>query len=247
MCNTFHLEFTDEKGIFAWATPLIREEFSGPTMKPGDKWKIHLGRCINLDQDDPHGSVFIEGLLEDACLFPLHSEKSDRKYARWETVKDGPGVWVTRLMESRDESKGDKSAKSDELENHEYVRLLQQWDKELENPDHHDDGPVVLVDGCGSRGFMLVDEEEEEDDEDEGELGGDTNHDTDEEMLSDSEAHERPDSIWTEHDVAEDSTGSGERESDDVAGSDWDSDEDLSGDDLNGLKTMNLCLRRYLY
>jgi hypothetical protein len=235
MCDTFHLEYTEKKGIFAWATPLIRAEFSGPAMKPGDKWKIHLGRCIKLDHDDPHGSAFIEGLLEDACLYPLCSEESDRKYQRWETVKEGSDVWVTKLMESRGEGMDDTSDdKWDERDSLEYFRLRQKWDKELENPDRNDDGPVVLVDGCGSRGFMHVDDDE--DDEDEGGSSDDANH-TDEEMLSDAEAVERPDAIWTEHDhVAEDSAGGVEQDSDDVAGSDWDSDEELSGDDLDGLK-----------
>jgi hypothetical protein len=211
-------------------------------MKLSDKWKIHLGRCIKLDREDPHGSVFIEGLLEDACLFPLRSEESGRRYERWETVKEkGSGVWVTMLLENRDDEGMDDESddKSDKLDcNNEYARLLQKWDEELENPDRVDDGPVVLVDGCGSRGYMLVDEDEDDEDEDgDGdELGDESDHDTDEEMLSDSEAPERPDAVWTEPIVASDLAGGFEQDSDDVAGSDWDSDEELSADDLDGLK-----------
>lgn len=44
MCETFHLEFTYKDGIFAWADTNIYDEFSGPLMKTGDFWKIHLGR-----------------------------------------------------------------------------------------------------------------------------------------------------------------------------------------------------------
>jgi len=242
MCETFHLEYTDEKGIVALATQLIQEEFSGPAMKSTDKWKIHLGRCIKLDRDDPHGSIFIEGLLEDAILFPLRSEKSGRKFERWETVKEGPGVWVTRLMENRDEAMDDKADDESDARdlNLEYDRLLQKWDEELENSERVDNGPVGLVDACGSRGFMFVDPDEEDEYEDEEESGNSSHNDSDEDMLFDSEAAEKPDAVWMERNVADDLAGGFEQDSDDMPGSDWDSDEELSGDDLDGLNHIGI-------
>lgn len=87
MCTTFHLEFTYEGGIYAWADPQLYEEFTGPPMQVGDFWKIHLGRRITLDEGDLDGSLFVENLLEDAVLFR----------ARWETKEETPGIWVTRL------------------------------------------------------------------------------------------------------------------------------------------------------
>ena len=90
MIETFSLEFTPQDGIFAWADQELFDEFSGPAMKVGHKWRIHLGRKIMLDEDDLDGSEFVEGLLEDALLFPMD-------FARWETVQEVPGIWTTRM------------------------------------------------------------------------------------------------------------------------------------------------------
>ena len=119
MYEAFHLEYTHEKGIFAWADSRLYEEFAGPAMKDGDFWKIHLGRRVMLDDDDLDGSAFIEGLLEDALYFPLRGEGSERKFEKWETLQETSGIWVTRLQENRmDEGDGDnedtKSRSSDD-------------------------------------------------------------------------------------------------------------------------------------
>jgi len=84
MCETFHLEFSYEDGIFTWADEDVYEQFSGSAMLKGDFWKIHLGRRIELDEDDLDGSMFIEGLLDDVLLCP----------SRWsseQTVRRGLG------------------------------------------------------------------------------------------------------------------------------------------------------------
>lgn len=70
MCEEFHLEFTYESGIYAWADSDLFDEFEPSCMEEGDFWKIHLGRRIVLDEDDHDGSKFIEGILEDALVFP---------------------------------------------------------------------------------------------------------------------------------------------------------------------------------
>ena len=83
MCETFFLEYSDEKGIVAWADADLYEGFTLPTngdntdsateekttIKKGDYWKIYLGRRIVLDEDDYDGAHFIEGIIEDGILF----------------------------------------------------------------------------------------------------------------------------------------------------------------------------------
>lgn len=100
MCETFFMEFTPQTGIIGWADAMLYDTFAGPAMQKGDFWKIHLGRRIDLDEDDLDGAHFIEGLLEDALLFPLRSDLSKRMHERWETVEETPGIWVTRPMAS---------------------------------------------------------------------------------------------------------------------------------------------------
>jgi hypothetical protein len=94
------MEFKQATGMVAWADSSLYETFAGPAMQKGDFWKIHLGRRIELDEDDLDGSQFLEDLLEDAILFPLRSDLSNRTQERWQTVEESPGIWVTRPMTS---------------------------------------------------------------------------------------------------------------------------------------------------
>lgn len=89
MCETFLLEFTPDTGIIAWADEGLFKEFSRPAMEVGDKWKIHLGRRIELSEEDADGAMFIEELLEEAVYFPSGSN------SRWITHEEEPGLWVT--------------------------------------------------------------------------------------------------------------------------------------------------------
>jgi hypothetical protein len=114
MCETFSLEFKKATGIVAWADPTLYETFAGPAMQKGDFWKIHLGRRIELDEDDLDGSQFLEDLLEDAVLFPLRSDLSNRTHERWETVEERPGIWVTRPMAFLDVEVNDNSDDPDD-------------------------------------------------------------------------------------------------------------------------------------
>ncbi|KAL5530972.1 hypothetical protein ACEPAG_3848 [Sanghuangporus baumii] len=102
MCETFCLEFTQEKGIVAWADDELFKSFSGMSMKNGDSWKIYLGRRIHLDEDDIDGAQFIEDLLEEVLLFPsshlrgpLGLERAKREM-RWVTEQESRGIWATR-------------------------------------------------------------------------------------------------------------------------------------------------------
>ncbi|KAJ7900392.1 hypothetical protein B0H14DRAFT_3423752 [Mycena olivaceomarginata] len=87
--RNLNLEFDAENGIAAWADEDLYGDYAGPLMQKGDFWKIMLGRRIQLEEDDPDGSLFIEALLEDALIFPT-------KRGPWETVEESPGIWVTR-------------------------------------------------------------------------------------------------------------------------------------------------------
>ncbi|KAA1466669.1 hypothetical protein DENSPDRAFT_868594 [Dentipellis sp. KUC8613] len=119
MCETFHLEYTPEGGIVAWADTDLFEEFSGPKMKKGHFWKICLGRRIILDEDDMDGSQFIEGLVEEAMVFPI-SESRRKPWGMWETVLEEntkDTIWVTRPVSGAfPESHGDDDTSGDEDE-----------------------------------------------------------------------------------------------------------------------------------
>ena len=234
MCETFHLSFSEQDGIIAWADHDIYEQFSGPAMLKGDFWKIHLGRRIELDEGDLDGSMFIEGLLEDVLLYP-HHWSSMKKYRNegWETVEESPGIWITRLMSAR--IMGDPDSGSENIDAEEFEELplelldpVDRYERLLDAPPAPDTGPVITSDE-----YELSDEEEES-----GE-GSDVG------MMDDSGGAWKagvPDAVWaSESDedevVVSDKDISGVSsqvdhclDMDDVD-SDFDSDEDLSGDE----------------
>ncbi|TEB28496.1 hypothetical protein FA13DRAFT_1711793 [Coprinellus micaceus] len=82
MCEEFSLQFTPEKGIVARLNRDLMDEFAGPTIQDGDKWKVYLGRRVQLDSDDHDGTFFIEGILEDALIY------WNKNTARWVTLKE---------------------------------------------------------------------------------------------------------------------------------------------------------------
>lgn len=96
MCEQCELEFSDKRGIVAWADDGLFDAFSGPGMQEGDRWKIYLGRRIQLEQTDRDGSEFIEDLLEEVLLYPLHTRKEPHRSEKWITVKESSGIWATR-------------------------------------------------------------------------------------------------------------------------------------------------------
>ncbi|KJA26529.1 hypothetical protein HYPSUDRAFT_84421 [Hypholoma sublateritium FD-334 SS-4] len=111
MCEEFHLEFSDDEGIYAWADEGIFAEFACPQMQVGDFWKIHLGRRIYLDEDDLDGSKFIEGILEDGLLFPLFEDSRKSDNGKWETREESPGIWLTRLKTEQESFSGSSASK----------------------------------------------------------------------------------------------------------------------------------------
>lgn len=126
MCEEFNLEFTDETGIVAWASPAFFKMFSGPGMVEGDEWRIHLGREIPPDESrqtawskgENPGFWFVASVLEDAMYNPLFPHSVSAPKFQWETVKDKDGVWVTRpkVAYNDDEEGEDDDEEMDEFE-----------------------------------------------------------------------------------------------------------------------------------
>ena len=89
MCGTFQLEFFKDSGIVAGANEDLMEEFGGEAME-GCRWKIYLGRRVQLEEEDLDGTMCLEGLLEDALYFCPPTD-------RWITMrsKKYEDVWVT--------------------------------------------------------------------------------------------------------------------------------------------------------
>ena len=231
MCETFHLSFSDKDGIIAWADNDIYEQFCGPAMLKGDFWKIHLGRRIELDEDDLDGSMFIEGLLEDVLLYPPQWYTMKRyRNEGWETVEESPGIWITRLTSARIMGESDSECEEYDSEDEEPpLELLDPWDRDeklLDATPTPNTGPVITSDE-----YELSSEE-----------GSEAGEGSDVEMMDDSgEAWKAgvPDAVWpSESDEDEivvlDNSNSSQvnHGSDlDAADSDFDSDEDLSGDE----------------
>jgi hypothetical protein len=267
MCETFNLEYTRHDGIVAWADQDIFDSFSAPGMAEGDKWKIYLGRRIELDEEDKDGSLFIEGLLEDVLFYPVENCN-----IQWRTFKEAPDVWATRAEMLYDEDEQSEYLDDDNI----------QQDDEI----YQDDGAHIPLNINGSsdcdrlydaalefpfrpnnQPFLEMDEYESEDDDDETQgsnveedgvedddpsasivaampdtiyEGGDEDEDEDEdeEIVSDQEDkgivgdQENKEIVDDQEDESvQDVGGEAIIDSDDVPGSDWDSDEELSGDE----------------
>ncbi|TFY79740.1 hypothetical protein EWM64_g4266 [Hericium alpestre] len=210
MCETFRLRFSHAKGIVALADNTLFDEFSGPRMKPGDRWIICLGRRIILDEDDPDGSGFIEGLLEEAMLFPI---RWSWRFGTWETVRESEGIWVTRPFkvgageeenDTTDEEPGDPM-------------------DEDEKPEANDNNMPDAVGVAEEQGAVVIDEYEDE------ELSGDVDPELEPFWYR---RRYRPVSDGNDDDV-QTTDGSADEwsDSESSADSDFDEDEVMSGDE----------------
>ncbi|KAF5378546.1 hypothetical protein D9615_007074 [Tricholomella constricta] len=146
MIETFNLEYTHARGIFAWADSTFYSELAGPKMQKGDFWKIQLGRRFDLDEDDFDGAIFVEGILEEAIMFPGVGQP-----LKWETVEESPGIWVTQTVRGQEcQQPRDAAEMGDEVMDTEEVdEAPDNWelyDMRLEAP-FVDDGPVLTSPG----------------------------------------------------------------------------------------------------
>ncbi|KDQ51944.1 hypothetical protein JAAARDRAFT_40561 [Jaapia argillacea MUCL 33604] len=233
MCQTFHLKFEPNAGIIAYADEDIFQSFSGPGMVTGDQWKICLGRRIVLTDDDHDGAQFIEDLLDEVLYFPISSSLSERFQDRWETVLESPGVWVTRPMVAKcpeptgvdrteDEDDDDDATLSDQEGDDakddielEYYRQLSVDDEALEIPmtDYNPKIRPNEYEGTDDEGDSKTPEGENE------APGWYQDYRGLDTAYESGKDDEKP------------KTKKKRRDSDDVVGSDWDSDEVLSGDE----------------
>ncbi|KAG9047059.1 hypothetical protein FS837_003145 [Tulasnella sp. UAMH 9824] len=256
MIATFQMTFDQQEGIVAWADDEIYQRFSGPGMKKGDQWKIMLGRRIKLEVDDLDGSIFIEDLLEDAVTHQFPTNPT------WETVRleGDPKVWVTRPIgrrplgddvmagddsgeESGDEMEEDNNlAGVDERPNKQKAhqgpnrQVYQNQVVETESPVlHFDDYETSDIDSQDLPHIvepLLTIANAPAGDSDDG-----SNHDRDYWISEDSddEVLSNPDSAGLEPEAGNEDDQVRGSDSD-PPGSDWDSDDDLSGDDVEDLK-----------
>ncbi|KAJ7783830.1 hypothetical protein DFH07DRAFT_206331 [Mycena maculata] len=224
MCETFHLEFHEDVGIVAWADGDIYEEFAGPVMQTGDFRKIMLGRRVELGDDDPDDSEFVEALLEDAIVFPLTST------CKWETVEESPGIWVTRAvgiaLRSSSGDSGNESDTSTATEN----ELFGEWERarglqdEAMEPDYV--APLLPV---AAQHYESSDAESDSEPDRDMAVDESIAEESDD-ALDSGWAYQAnvPDAGWGEETVE----GTLEGDDGDSADSDFDDEEVLSGDDL---------------
>ncbi|KAF9526244.1 hypothetical protein CPB83DRAFT_497684 [Crepidotus variabilis] len=229
MCETFGLSFTYEDGIYAWADAQLFEDFSGPKMKEGDTWKIHLGRRIHLDDDDLDGSGFIEALLEETVYFPAAIDVSfgEREFRDWDTTEETDGIWVTKIR-PRLESDNEEATTTSSIH------------KDGDSPKHASSHDGLFKHGSQEHDGALrsnvyetdVDEVEEVNQEIMALYPGFTRYD-----LNWAGAQEKEDEGDDEAAGSSSRTMDDENEQMDISASDsfdsdFDSDEDLSGDDM---------------
>ncbi|KIO24343.1 hypothetical protein M407DRAFT_26250 [Tulasnella calospora MUT 4182] len=257
MIATFQVTFAEEEGIVAWADDEIYQHFSGPGMKKGDQWGIMLGRRIKLDADDLDGSIFIEDLLEDAVRHRFPADPT------WETVRveGDPKVWLTRPIGERPSDDGEMAGEDsegeseDDMEEDDNLAGADEMPNE-QNPMQVPNGEVVHDRIGDTESPVLHFDDYEPSDTDPqdlphiveplltiadapvGESDDGSNFEDDHWMSegSDDEVlNNPPDSAGLKAEAANEDDQMRYSDSD-PPGSDWDSDDDLSGDDVEDLK-----------
>ncbi|KAH6876494.1 hypothetical protein BKA70DRAFT_1448775 [Coprinopsis sp. MPI-PUGE-AT-0042] len=226
MISTFSLRFTVEEGIVAHGDDTLFDEFSGPAMKDGDIWKIYLGNRVGLDPEDHDGSEFMEGLLEDAILFQQDS-------FRWETTKTGDGVWEMKPCKEFRKVWSDTDPDSD-------GENIEGWQEEDEadggewNSDSDDIGPSKYweSEGClndpASEEAIVVNRYYDTDDDHEKE----NEAEVDDDEIAPASVKNKPED--SEHRLLPDDAGV--ESGSDTAASGWDSEEGLSGDEVEMIR-----------
>lgn len=175
-------------------------------MKEGDQWKIMLGRRVELEVIDEDGSLFIDELVENAIGGHMDP------HSGWETVPYVvPNIWITRPKGPRpsDDTNEEMGTSSDGTE--------------MSAPSDHGekcdakDGPITYYDeyapseisGEGIFDDLGTDDGWGPDDDDDGRAVG--------------REDKSPMGVEVGSDTEDDSS---------EPGSDWDSSEELSGDEI---------------
>jgi len=87
MIATFNMGYHAETGLVVWADETLYQRWTKDPMKKGDFWKIMLGRRIRLSPDDLDGSEWMDDFLDD--IFGPQAPVS------YKTFEESPGIWVT--------------------------------------------------------------------------------------------------------------------------------------------------------
>ncbi|KII88070.1 hypothetical protein PLICRDRAFT_92898 [Plicaturopsis crispa FD-325 SS-3] len=248
MSEAFALEYSAHTGITAWADDALFETFSGPGMLDGDQWAIRLGRRIALDAGDEDGGEFMEGLLEDALFFAVKGRRGEGlRHIEWVTVLTAGRVWVTQPDADTEATREDYDDDGGSTGSSERDALDEDVGLDLDNEeDWLGETDWAALDGAAIPGnphahpgrYRILDAllEHQHRAEPSGPVLFEDRYDTteddpdlDEEDDEDVYGHAHAvDGVWQPADVSEEEL---EDEDDDVAGSDWDSDEELSGDE----------------
>ncbi|KZV86810.1 hypothetical protein EXIGLDRAFT_774282 [Exidia glandulosa HHB12029] len=204
MVELFRLQWSADNGIVAYATPDLFHDWAGPAMERGDVWKIALGRKITLDENDVDGSRWIRDFLDEFL-----------SSSAWETVRERHGEWVTRPKVKDDNAAPEAENERDSPEPIAY------WDEYEETSSEDED----VMDGAAASSAAHVAAE-----------GGTATESSEDEpidgdyMDSDQSQSQSEDNAGARisHDAMEIDDESPDS---DQPGSDWDSQEDLSGDE----------------
>lgn len=233
MCETFYLSFSQEMGIVLGMADDLFDDWAGEELEDAISWKVYLGREIHLEDGDDDGSEYIDAVLEDALLFGGHTES----YVFWETVQTEPRHWVTRPTAEIDAPESPSCLCYDEdveltcpVDGH--LNLSGRpgtlahddflWDNSADEDEECDsaddeDGQVQLGwDGEGGWGPDGPRESDNEDDMDEDTMAADGENAGDDEDDEEDEDEDEDQTIISEPDSFD---------------SDFDSDEELSGDE----------------
>jgi hypothetical protein len=250
-----------ERGIVATLTPEIKETFGGPEMGPEDIWKLYLGRTVRLDPTDIDGSEFIEGLLEDILFFSAAHYQQRNKNWQTERSIYQRNVWVTQptfdldyedeAMLGDGESSDTESSTWDQVEQPvaaeelddltldqpfvEYGPTLHRDEYEVtdvEDLESDDDGDSDVADlgyGINAR----YEDANWSDGDDDGLYGSNIDNDATRQginatSLVDANTDRKPEWLMTIHGPF---NATAPEDEDSAAGSDFDSDEVLSGDE----------------
>ncbi|EJD36441.1 hypothetical protein AURDEDRAFT_188394 [Auricularia subglabra TFB-10046 SS5] len=252
MIELFRLEWNALTGITAWATEPLFDAWAGPALtgRRGQAWKIVLGRRVALDGGDADGARWVRELL-DECLDPV-----GYAFRFWETVEERPGVWVTRRISEADAEGGedmDVSLDEDEdAEGEEEGDMGDEDDNEGEADDEDEDedseeelpedldadGPIKYWDDY-ENDSGIDDETVEEQVDWRAVIQSGLAHDSDDSdsegigLLSDDDGGNYSTTLMSDEDGMDcDARSDSETTDSDQPGSDWDSQEELSGDEV---------------
>ncbi|KZT28721.1 hypothetical protein NEOLEDRAFT_1239266, partial [Neolentinus lepideus HHB14362 ss-1] len=239
MCERYKLRYTPSGGIIATADEALRDIYAGAAIEPEHEWRIHLGRCLTLEDGDTDGAQFLENLLEEVLYFPMRPEHSQCIWDRWETVRWDDNVWVTRPIFDRfekDDSSSDEDGWDSDDDRTALERARHLADRALGDEEEEEVIQPDEYESTGSEGSEGSDSDMEMQEPDWAWQAGvsDVVYNSDTDMvdeLDDDEDSEGDAVVVKAELVTHTETEAKLEESSSSADSDFDSSEELSGDE----------------